>query len=579
MQLLNETAVTPAAKVVDYGHKVEAAIQTIQADIAAYPAIQEQYPARWLAIKLLEQDHDLQNRLLTTPGGPALLTKAQLAYARLAGDYGEEIDVLIADRRYTYIHELVGRVMQKPPETLSLTDRIDRLVTHRILGVPIFMAVMWVVFKLTAVVSAPLLDWVDSVVSGPITHWAAALLGWVGLGGTWIEALVVDGVIAGVGGVLVFVPVLMFLYVSLAVLEDTGYMARAAFVMDGLMNRIGLQGKSFLPMMVGFGCTVPAIYATRTLENEKDRILTGLLVPFMSCGARLPVYVLFATVFFSAYAGAVVFSMYVLGIVTAVLLGLLLRKTLFKDKEQTALLMELPPYRRPNWRTIWAHTWERTWSFIQNAWSLILITSVILWLLMAIPVGAEGGSFADTDVDHSLFSSVAGAISPALEPLGFGTWEAGGALISGFVAKEVVVSTFSQVYGLQDSAETAVPTTFWQDVGEIVRGFGTAVFDTVKAIPLIVGIDLSGGADTAVPGGLRQAVYEGFDASSGGHAALAGLAFMVFVLIYTPCMVAVAAEKQELGARWMWTSVIGQLALAWLMALVVFQGGLLLGLG
>ncbi|MGB4872032.1 MAG: ferrous iron transporter B, partial [Candidatus Promineifilaceae bacterium] len=555
MNLLNETAVAPAAKVVDYGRKLEAAIQAIQADIAAYPAIQQQYPARWLAIKLLEQDHDLQTRLLAIEGGPALLTKTQLAYARLAADYGEEIDVLIADRRYTYIHELVGRVMQKPPETLSLTDKIDRLVTHRLLGVPIFMAVMWVVFKLTAVVSAPLLDWVDGVVSGPITHWAAALLAWVGLGGSWIEALALDGVIAGVGGVLVFVPVLMFLYVSLAVLEDTGYMARAAFVMDGLMNRIGLQGKSFLPMMVGFGCTVPAIYATRTLENEKDRILTGLLVPFMSCGARLPVYVLFATVFFSAYAGAVVFrvrsqttfdkneplwldrlpnskvingqtlSMYVLGIITAVLLGLLLRKTLFKDKEQTALLMELPPYRRPNWRTIWSHTWERTRSFIQNAWSLILITSVILWLLMAIPVGAEGGSFADTDVDHSLFSSVAGAISPALEPLGFGTWEAGGALISGFVAKEVVVSTFSQVYGLQDSGATAVPTTFWQDMGEIVTGFGTAVLDTIKAIPLIVGIDVRGESSETVPGGLRQAVYEGFDASSGGHAALAGLAF------------------------------------------------------
>ncbi|MBP6471192.1 MAG: ferrous iron transport protein B [Chloroflexi bacterium] len=579
MPLLKENTAAPARVVVDYGRKLEAAIQTIEADIAAYPAIQQQYPARWLAIKLLEQDRDLQTRLLSIQGGPALLTKAQLAYARLAGDYGEEIDVLIADRRYTYIHELVGRVMHKPPETLSLTDRIDRLVTHRLLGVPIFMAVMWVVFKLTAVVSAPLLDWVDGVISGPVTHWATIVMGWVGLGGSWVEALLVDGVITGVGGVLVFVPVLMFLYVSLAVLEDTGYMARAAFVMDGLMNRIGLQGKSFLPMMVGFGCTVPAIYATRTLENEKDRILTGLLVPFMSCGARLPVYVLFATVFFSAYAGAVVFSMYVLGIVTAVLLGLILRKTLFKDKEQTALLMELPPYRRPNWRTIWLHTWERTRSFIQNAWSLILITSVVLWLLMAIPVGADGGSFANTDVDHSLFSSVAGAISPALEPLGFGTWEASGALISGFVAKEVVVSTFAQVYGLQDSGAAAAPTTFGQDVVEIVRGFGTAVLDTVKAIPLIVGLDVRGESSETIPGGLRQAVYEGFNASSGGHAALAGLAFMVFVLIYTPCMVAAAAERHELGAKWMWRSVIGQLVLAWLMALAVFQGGLLLGLG
>lgn len=575
----HEGTVYAAARVVDYGRNLEQEIRALEAEVARYPAIKQHFSARWLAVKLLEQDANLQSKLLPMDGGPPLLTKAQLSYARLEKAYGEDIDILIADRRYQFIHELVQDVVQKTGSDLTLTDKIDRIVTHRVLGIPIFLVIMWAVFKITADVSAPYLDWVDGVISGPISRWVAALLAFAGLGGTWFESLLLDGVIAGVGGVLVFVPVLMSLYISLAVLEDTGYMARAAFVMDSLMSKIGLQGKSFLPMMVGFGCTVPAIYATRTLENEKDRILTGLLVPFMSCGARLPVYVLFAAVFFAQYAGLVVFSMYLLGIVTAILLGLILRHTLFKGKEQTALLMELPPYRRPNFKTIWAHTWERTSSFIKNAWTLILMTSIVLWFLMAIPAGKGAGSFAATDVDDSLFATVSGAISPVFAPLGFGDWEASGALITGFIAKEVVVSTLAQTYGLGEGEAEVAPTTLAQDLGEIITGFAQATWDTLRAIPLIVGIDLSSGEGEDTSGALRQAIYAGFQRSSGGHGALAGLAFMVFVLIYTPCMVAVAAERQELGSKWMWRSVLGQLVLAWLMALVVFQGGRLLGLG
>jgi ferrous iron transport protein B len=321
---------------------------------------------------------------------------------------------------------------------------------------------------------------------------------------------------------------------------------------------------------------VPAIYATRTLENKKDRILTGLLVPFMSCGARLPVYVLFAAVFFPGHAGLVVFGMYLLGIVTAMILGYVLRKTVFRDKEQTALLMELPPYHRPNLRTVWSHTWERTGSFIKHAWSLILITSIVLWFLVAIPVGADSGTFGYTDIDNSLFARVSGAVSPALEPLGFGSWESSGALITGFVAKEVVISTMAQIYALEETEEAANSANFFSDLGQIVITFGEAVIDTLKAIPLIIGIDLSGGDDGEPSGALQVAVYTAFEASSGGHAALAGLAFMVFVLIYTPCMVAIAAERNEFGTRWMLASVVGQLILAWLMAMIVFQLGKLL---
>ena len=561
---------------IDYGHAVEAEISRLSLEINGHEAICHSYPVRWLALKLLERDQEIQKNLLVLHGGPALLTHAQISLANLNGHYGNDIDAYLADRRYSWIHGVVEQTLHKTKTGhITTSDKIDRIITHRYLGLPIFLAVMWAVFKLTAEVSTPFLDWIASVLSGPIANWTVALVSFLGLGGTWVQSLLVDGVIAGVGGVLVFIPVLMMLYMALALLEDTGYMARAAFVMDTLMSRIGLHGKSFLPLMVGFGCSVPAIYATRTLENEKDRILTGLLVPFMSCGARLPVYVLFAAIFFPRYAGLVVFSLYLLGILTAILLGIILRRTLFQDEEQSAFVMELPPYRLPAVKSIWIHMWQRTKAFLASAWTIILGISLVIWLLLAIPVGGAG-SFAETEVDNSLYAAVAGLIAPALEPLGFGNWESSGALISGFVAKEVVVSTLAQVYGVDEGDPTVQPGTFLEDFGGIILGFGQAVVDTVKSLPLIVGINLLDKQQEAAPSSLMLAIEEGFEEASGGYGALAALSFMVFVLIYTPCMVAASAEKQELGAKWMWVSIIGQLALAWMMAFVIFQGGKLL---
>ncbi|NMC80222.1 MAG: ferrous iron transport protein B [Chloroflexi bacterium] len=571
---------TPRDFTIDYGREAEDEINHLTQVIANTPAVTSTFPARWLAIKLLETDEDIQMRLRVLQGGAAVLDEAQKSIARLAAIYGDEVDVAIADRRYGWINGLVREVVRRPAvDRLTVSDKIDQIVTHRLLGIPIFLAAMWFVFKLTADVSAPYLDWVDGLINGPIARWGVALLSIVGLGGSWVESLFLDGIIAGVGGVLVFVPVLVFLYLALAVLEDSGYMARAAFVMDRLMHTLGLHGKSFLPMLVGFGCTVPAMYATRTLENSKDRILTGLLVPFMSCGARLPVYVLFAAVFFAQNSGAAVFSMYLLGIVTAILLGIVLKNSLFKGKEQSTFVMELPPYRLPTLRGIWFHTWERTSAFLRKAWTVIMATSILLWLLMAIPAGGQG-NFADTDVNHSVFATVTHAISPAFSPLGFGSWEASGALVTGFVAKEVVVSTMSQVYAVEEAEEEAAENpTLFEDLGEVVTSFVGATVDTVKSLPLIVGINLFEEEAEEEPSALMGAIKNGFESSSGGHGALAALAFMVFVLIYTPCMVAVAAERQELGMNWTWVSVFGQLALAWLMALIVFQGGKLLGLG
>ena len=547
--------------------------------VAASPKLAATYHPRWLAIQLLEGDALLLAEVRATAGGQAIEQTLTDSLTRLQQHYGEDIDVTLADYRYTFVHDLVSRVVTRPAEKqVNFSDRLDGILTNRYLGIPIFLMIMWVAFKITTDMATPYLDWIDGVISGPITRWVVSLLGLVGLGGTWVESLFVDGVIAGVGGVLVFVPVLMSLYLALAILEDSGYMARAAFVMDRLMSLLGLHGKSFLPLIVGFGCTVPALYATRTLENRRDRILTGLLVPFMSCGARLPVYVLFATIFFAKYAGLVIFSLYLIGILTAITLGIILRRTLFKSEEALPLLMEFPPYRLPTAKNIWHYVWERTSAFIRNAWTVILLASVVIWFLTATPTKPDD-SFAETDVNDSAFATISGAIAPVFAPLGFGSWESAGALITGLVAKEVVISTMAQVYHVGETEATVGSTNFFQDAGQIVTSFIRATIDTIKSIPLIIGINLFDEEEMADQTDLMVAVRQGFETFSGGHGALAAFAFMVFVLLYTPCVVSLVAERHELGAKWMWFSVIGQFGLAWLAAFVVFQGGKLLGLG
>jgi ferrous iron transport protein B len=559
---------------VQFNKKIEVEIEKLQKEIEKFPELTVSFDSRWLAIKLIEADKAILDELQGDHTYAPLLHEAQSFAKEFSATSELEIDTEIADAYCTAIHEIACAAVTKPKKQKeSTSDKIDRVVTHRIWGIPIFLALMWAVFKLTTDVASPFLDWVDGVIGGPLTNWIVWLLEKLNLGGTWVESMAVDGIIAGVGGVLVFVPVLMMLYLALAILEDSGYMARAAFVMDRLMHGLGLHGKSFLPMIVGFGCTVPAIYATRTLENEKDRILTSLLVPFMSCGARLPVYVLFATIFFPDNAGLVIFSLYVIGIVMAILLGILLKNTVFKQREESPFVMELPPYRRPTFKSIWAQMSERTSAFVKKAWTIILVTSVVIWVLLATPVKGEG-SFADAPVEDSAFATVSSAIAPVFAPAGFGTWEASGSLLTGFVAKEVVVSTMSQIYGTEVVEEEIVEeTTFWEDLWEIVKTFFIAAWDTIKSIPLIVGIDLFEGEEEEEPTSLMSAVETSFEESSGGKGALASFAFMVFVLLYTPCMVAVAAEKHEFGAKWMWVSMLGQLAIAWVSSVLVFQIG------
>jgi ferrous iron transport protein B len=568
---------SPEPLVIDYGPVVERHIGGLVESIVTRPQIAPHTSPRWAALQLLAGDTVMRSRLAGIPGGREILAAAAADRDGIAAETSIECEMELAEHRFGWITELVSDMTGTYVINTTWSDRVDRVLTHRLLGIPVFLVVMWVVLRVTADVTAPYLDWVDAVISGPVSRWTVGLLGLVGLDGGWVESLFVDGVLAGVGGVLVFVPVLFALYLMLALLEDTGYMSRAAAVMDRAMRAVGIPGKAFLPMMVGFGCTVPAIYATRTLDSSRDRLLTGLITPFMSCGARLPVYVLLATVFFADTKSMVVFAMYVLGIAVAVLIGFLLSRTALREEDPSPFVMVMPEFRLPNLRTVWILVRQRTGSFIKGAGTTILVASIVVWFLLAIPLTGDGG-FADTDVEDSAFGLVSKGVAPTLEPLGFGEWEQSGSLLSGFVAKEVVVSTMAQLYAVEAITETEAAPGFVDDLAEIGSSFLQAGADTLRSIPRVVGldfVDLTDESDTA----LQTAVRTSFDESSGGRGQLAALGFMVFVLLYTPCMAAVGAFRQEFGTKWMWISVTGQFVIAWLGAFLVYQGGSLLGFG
>ena len=556
-----------------YSPPIEQAIARLERALNEHSELASRYPLRWLALQILQEADFCQERIAPLSGGDRICVVADEARQHLQQLYRTDIDTLIAEERYTWINQLVQDVVRGRPDGPTWSDRVDTVVMHPISGLVIFFAIMWVVFKLSTDVAAPFVDWINLFVNDYLAHWTLELLALIHLEGSWFASLLTDGILAGVGGVLVFVPVLMFLYMGMAVMEDSGYMARAAFVMDRHMRHLGLHGKSFVPLVLGFGCNVPAIYATRTLESRTDRILTGMLVPFMSCSARLPVYVLIASIFFPRYRTPAVLTMYILGILVALLVGLLLRKSVFNQGETSPLLIEVPSYRLPTLKNVWMEMWMRTRAFLHAAATIIMTVSIIIWLFMAIPVDGEG-AFADTPVDDSAFAHLAGALTPIFRPLGFGNWQNTSALMSGFIAKEVVVSTLAQVYHvpLQQDAHPE-ELGFWAEGKAAITSLLDATLDTFKAIPGIVGVNLSPDEGSAEPPGLSQAIRQGFESTSGKHGALAAFVFMIFVLLYTPCMATVAAMKQELGGKWTLISIATQLSIAWIVAFLVFQGG------
>lgn len=517
LSILEKSSTIPVVKFkLDYGEVVERAISFIEKELLPISNLPNH---RWVALQLMEQNPVILQFLKSRVEITRLLDicescQSELQIKKLA----LTLPQWIRSNRMEYIHSICEVVLdtssQKPH---NLTERLDSVLTHRFLGLPLFIFFMYALFKTTFDwVGGPLSDIVEGLISGPISTGANSLLQTLGAS-SFTHALIVDGIIGGVGGVLVFVPQIFILFLIISFLEDSGYMARVCLLMDSTMERMGLNGKAFIPFIIGFGCNVPAIMAARSIEQPKDRMLTTLLMPLMSCSARLPVYALFAAVFFPVQQAAAVLSMYVLGIVFALILCKVFSKYLFNN-ESSVFIIELPPYRMPQIKTLSRSTWEKGKGFLRKAGTIILAGSVIIWFM-----SYAGPAGFNVDMDHSFLAKFGGMIAPLLEPLGFGTWQAGSTLVPGFLAKEVVVSTMNIIYHAPDTT------------------------------------------------GLESQISQVFTP-------LSSISFMTFILLYVPCLATVGVIKKETSS-WKWTffSIGYSLVLAYIVSLVVFQGGRLLG--
>ncbi len=438
----------------------------------------------------------------------------------------ESIEEKIIEARYEFINNVLEKALTVKESGETWQDKLDNILTNRVLGIPIFISIMYLMFQMTfSWIGQPLSDLLDGFIGETLIGWVGGAMAAMGTA-EWLQSLVTDGIIGGVGAVLVFVPLIFTLFFLISFLDGTGYMARVAFIMDRAMRRMGLSGKAFLPMLVGFGCSVPAIMGARALDTERDRKIAVLVVPFMSCGARLPVYALFAALFFPGRESVVVLSLYLLGVAVAVIMALIFKSAYFKDDAE-AFLMELPPYRIPTLKNVLLQTWEKGKGFLVKAGTVIFSMSVVIWFL-------SGYNFSGpADISDSLLAAVGGVIAPLFSWHGFGSWETGVAVLTGILAKEAVVSTLGIIYGVGELAEEAV-----QAAGQL-QGSLEAVFTPLSAY-----------------------------------------AFLVFTLLYTPCMAAIGTIKKELGS-WKWTlfAAAYPFVLAWIVSLLIYRIGLALGIG
>lgn len=486
----------------EYGEEIENKIAKLEVMMQArYP---EHSAARWHAIKLLEEDEEVKKE------HPISVTNI------VDKNYEKEI----ISRKYAYIEMVVKEVLFRKAGKSVGTEKIDRLLTHSIWGLPMFLLIMAVVFLLTFVVGDMLKGFFE-IGLDKISQGVNAFLVSLQLS-DWLISLIVEGIIAGVGGILTFIPNIFILFLALAILEDSGYMARVAYVMDGIMGKVGLSGKAFLPMILGFGCTVPAIMATRALETERDRRKTMMVTPFMSCSARLPIYVLFSEMFFPKCAGLVAFSMYVIGMVIAIFSALVFHR-FSREEQQISLLIELPEYKRPNARTIRIYVWNKLKDYLSKAGTTIFVASIVIWFILNFGVNGMVTDTADS------FGAVLGKLlAPLLAPAGLGMWQIGVALISGISAKEVVVSSFAVLFGVTNANSAAGMETIVANIQAVNPNFG----------------------------------------------ALNAFCLMLFCLLYVPCIATVATIKKESGSwKFTWKMIAFQMLLAWVVSTVVFQIG------
>lgn len=440
----------------------------------------------------------------------------------------EKLEEAIIEARYAFIDKIVEQVVVKENVGNNLTEKIDKVLANGFMALPILVLMLYLVFQITFTwIGQPIADELDVLINEDFYGWADEALTGLGVA-DWLHSLVCDGIIAGVGGVLTFVPLIFTLFFCLSFLDGTGYMARVAFVMDPIMRRAGLSGKALMPIICGFGCAVPGIMGARALDSEKDRMITILVTPFLTCGAKLPVMALFGAIFFGENAADVVFAMYLVGIVGAILASSVLSRTVF-EKDNTSFVLELPPYRIPDMKTVLLETWDKGKGYLIKAGTIIFAMSVILWFLSSYNFGGQV-----EDMSESFLATLGGMMSTLFVFHGFDTWEAGSAVITGIMAKEAVISTMGILYGLPDLS----PDT-----------------ETVEAVGMV--------ANT----GLQVA-----------FTTMSALAFMVFSQLYTPCMTALGTIKKEAGGwKWMLFSAVGTFVLAWIVSLLVYQIGTLLG--
>lgn len=525
---------------VNYGSAVEKLVGQVSDLLPESPAL------RWQALKLIESDPKVIESI-TEPGSREAI--AGLA-AEFSAQSNDEPDILLARLRYEFIGEICTDVCRQPTTTkVTTSDKIDRIAMHPVWGVPIFLTLMYLVFTITFSLGNPLMNLIDS---GVVLLSKTLLKVWPADTATHLKSLVIDGIIGGVGGVIVFLPNIVLLFMAIAVLEGTGYMARAAFVMDRFMSKVGLHGKSFIPLLIGFGCTVPAIMATRTLETRRDRLITMMVLPLMSCGARLPIYALMIPAFFAPkWQGPTLWLIYVLGILLALGGAMLLRSTLFRG-ETTPFLMELPPYRMPTAGSLMVQMWTRAWLYVKKAGTVILGAAILLWFLTyfpkppadymppadfdqttvtsAIPFSelTDPDQIQAAELSYSVAGRVGRLLEPAIRPIGF-DWRIGTALVGAIAAKEVFVAQMGIVFAVGVADETSDH--------------------------------------------LRQRLRD-------RYSPLVGLCIMIFALISTPCIATFAITRQESGSiKWALAQSFGLTAIAWIITYVTYQGGVLLGWG
>jgi len=556
IKLAESTSNISPKRKVKYSKDIETSISKLQNFIKERVEQNFPYNIRWTAIKLLENDKIVRKRIRQKSENKSreILREVETHRKHLSSRFDEEPEIVMTDERYGFIAGIIKEIIKTSTKRRIDTSRnIDLVLTNRFIGFPIFILFIWIMFQTTFTAGSYPMEWLSSGV-----NWLSTILA-TSLPDSFLKDLLLNGIIAGVGSVIIFLPNILILFFFIAIFEDTGYMARAAFLMDKIMHLIGLHGKSFIPMLMGFGCSVPAIMATRTLESNKDRILTILITPFMSCSAKLPIYILLAGTFFSARAGTVIFSIYITGIVFSIITGRLFRSTLFKGAD-APFVMELPPYRAPMIKSLIIHMWDRSKMFLKKMGGIILVGSIIVWMLTAFPRNINysmnyneeinkintSSSFTEKQkkaaitklklnekaekAEKSFMGRIGKTIAPVFAPIGI-DWRGSVALLTGFVAKEIVVSSLGILYAADETEETDEPDA------------------------------------------LKNALL------SSEMTPLSALSLMVFVLLYLPCVATIATIRRETGSlKWTLFSIVYSTSIAWAAAFCVYQGGKVVGL-